>query len=107
MSETITLAELRAAPFGRTDEYDTSLLVSVGAWMTPIANRVNDLMDIGRDVYIWGFSPDESHVLIVDRDNNTVSVAHVNTVASLGRWECLPTHLSEHTDVYWPRFPKR
>ena len=106
MSEITSLAELREALFNRTDD-DTTLRASVGAWMSPIANKVTALQDAGRDIYIWGFTSDESHALIVDKASGWVTVAHVNTANSLGRWECSVAHLGDYTDVYWPRFPKR
>ncbi len=107
MSETITLAAIHEVLFNRTDDDDSLLRASAEAWETSIADRVEALQNVGRDIYIWGFTSDERYALVVDRDNDIVSVAHVNTVNSLGRWECNTAHLSDCTDIYWPRFPKR
>lgn len=76
-------------------------------YLTNIGNVVAQAQDEGLDVWIWGFSPNGSHALIVDSDRNRVSVAPVGTVSGLGRWECTRSHLAANTSLYQERFPVR
>lgn len=71
---------------------------------TPIAETVERLQDAGRDVWVWGWSDDGRHVLIVDNDNDQVTVAHVESMGSLGRWECSYRHLRQNVGVYVAQF---
>lgn len=61
--------------------------------------------DAGRNVYVWGMSEDGRRVLIVDLDGGQVSVASVDAVNGLGRWECSADHLRAYSDLYRDRFP--
>lgn len=76
-------------------------------WTSPLADFVNSLMDEGREVYIWGISADGRRALVVDLDNDRVSVATPEAGASLGRWECSHSHLWANVRHYWDRFPGR
>lgn len=72
---------------------------------TPIGRTVAALQDAGRNVWIAGFGAHRA--LIVDADNDTVSVAHVQTCNGLGRWECSKTHYDAHAGIFHGRFPLR
>lgn len=72
---------------------------------TPIGRTIEALQDEGRDIWIAGFGA--HHALIVDADNNQVTVAPVGTTSGIGRWECSKTHYQAHTSIYHERFPIR
>jgi hypothetical protein len=74
-------------------------------WASPLALMVDSLMDEGRNIWVWGISTDGARALIVDRDNDRVSIARSDCGTSLGRWECSTRHLGENTGVYAERFP--
>lgn len=74
---------------------------------TPIGDRVDALMDAGRNIWIAGFTHDGQRALIVDADNEQVSVAHVDTANGLGRWECNIDHWRHNIGTYSERFPQR
>lgn len=76
-------------------------------YRTPIFVTIERLWDAGRDLYAFGFSPDERRVLIVDVDNEQVSIAHVDTANGLGRWECSKDHFWSNMGLYAERFPVR
>jgi hypothetical protein len=60
-----------------------------------------------RDVYITGFDTEGRFALIVDVDNEQVTIAPLGTMHGLGRWECTKAHYAANTDLYHGRFPLR
>ncbi len=74
-------------------------------WHTPIVDTVESLQDEGRNVWIAGFGA--HHALIIDADNDQVTVAHVETCNGLGRWECSKQHYDAFQSLYNARFPLR
>ena len=74
---------------------------------TPIGRAVDKHQSDGHDVYIFGFSANGRYALVVDVEQETVSVASVHTCNGLGRWECSKLHLSSNMDLYMERYPVR
>lgn len=74
-------------------------------YATHVGQTVQNLQDAGRGVYVWGFTPNGTHALIVDSDNDAASVCPVDSVASLGRWETRASLVS--AAIYGERFPRR
>lgn len=74
---------------------------------SPIGRTVEALQDAGREVWVSGWTDDGARCLIIDADNNTVSVAHRDSANSLGRWECSKRHHDAHRTLYAERFPRR
>jgi hypothetical protein len=74
-------------------------------WDSKLADRVSSYQDAGREIYVWGWTPDGRYALVIDNDHDTASVCHRDTATGLGRWETYASRLD--TAAYWPRFPNR
>jgi len=73
--------------------------------MTSIEATVERLQDEGRNIYIWGWTPDGRRCLVVVGDE--VAIASKDSANSVGRHECSKQHLAENADHYGRWFPMK
>lgn len=78
--------------------------IPVDWWGRPIMRSVEKLQDRGRNVWVAGVN-ENGLVLVVDADQDTVSVGHLDATGSLGRWECSKQHYDHNTQQFRDRFP--
>lgn len=80
---------------------------SLAVWGTPIARTVSRYQIADLNIYIAGFDRDERYALVVNGEDNTVTIADVNCANGLGVFECSKEYWTNHGEIIAQRFPRR
>jgi succinate dehydrogenase/fumarate reductase flavoprotein subunit len=75
-------------------------------WDTPLGATIQRAWDEGENIAVMGLTPDGDRALIADFHRGQVTIAKVDTIASLGRWECSLAHYREDIALYSERFSR-